>query len=122
MLLDQNVPYSVLAWLQGLRPTWSVTHAADVGLTVAPDSAVYGWAQEHGAAVVTFDEDFADRRSFPVGKHCGIVRLRVWPTTVEETTAALRRLLDQVSEDELWGALVIVDRFRIRLRPPRANT
>ena len=58
VLLDQYVPYSVLAWLQGLRPTWSVTHAADVGLTVAPDSAVYGWAQEHGAAVVTFGEDF----------------------------------------------------------------
>ena len=60
MLLDQNVPYTVLAWLQALRPTWSVTHAADVGLTVAPDRDVRGWAQERGAAVLTFDEDVAD--------------------------------------------------------------
>jgi len=121
VLLDQNVPYTVLEWLRTLRPGWNVRHAADVGLAVAPDSAVYAWAQEHGAAVVTFDEDFADRRSFPVGDHFGIVRLRVWPTTVEETTAALRRLFDQVSEGELRGALVIVDRSSIRVRPRRTE-
>lgn len=119
VLLDQNVPYTVLQWLHALRPGWNVIHAADVGLSVEPDSAVYSWAQAHGAAVFTFDEDFADRRSFPVGDHFGIVRLRVWPTTVEETTAAIRRLLDHVSEGELRGALVIVDRSSIRVRPRR---
>ena len=121
VLLDQNVPYSVLDWLANLRPGWRVVHAADVGLAVEPDSAVFAWAQDHGAAVVTFDEDFADRRSFPVGDHFGIVRLRVWPTTAEETMAALQRLLDRVSEGELRGALVIVDRSRIRVRPRRTE-
>ena len=60
-------------------------------------------------------------RSFPVGDHFGIVRLRVWPTTAEETTAALQRLLEQVGEGELRGALVIVDRSRIRVRPRRTE-
>ncbi|HVB11012.1 MAG TPA: hypothetical protein VNM16_11695 [Bacillota bacterium] len=27
VLLDQNVPYTVLEWLQNLRPGWRVTHA-----------------------------------------------------------------------------------------------
>lgn len=121
VLLDQNVPYSVLRWLTNLRPAWRVVHAADVGLATEPDSAVFTWAQDHHAAVATFDEDFADRRSFPVGDHCGIVRLRVWPTTAEETIAALQRLLEQVSVDELRGALVIVDRSRIRVRPRHTN-
>ncbi len=67
------------------------------------------------------DENFADRRSFPVGDHFGIVRLRVWPTTADETIAALQRLLEQVSEDELRGALVTVDRSRIRVRPRHSN-
>jgi predicted nuclease of predicted toxin-antitoxin system len=122
LLLDQNVPYGVIEWLRNARPSWKVIHASEVGLDVAPDSVVYAWAQEYGAAVVTFDEDFADRRSFPVGDHFGIVRLRVWPTTFEETTSALRRLLDEVDESELRGALVIVDRSSIRLRPRRPKT
>lgn len=78
---------------------------------------VFAWAQQHQAVIVTFDEDFADRRSFPLGKHYGIIRLRIWPTTVEETQLALERLLREVSDQELCHALVIVGRTRIRVRP-----
>jgi predicted nuclease of predicted toxin-antitoxin system len=66
--------------------------------------------------IVTFDEDFADQRSFPIYRHHGIIRLRVWPTTVEETQSALTRLLEEVTDSELSGALVIVGRRRIRVR------
>jgi hypothetical protein len=65
---------------------------------------------------VTFDEDFADQRSFPTGFHAGIIRLRVWPTTVEGTQDALDRLLAEVSDVELARALVIIDRDAIRAR------
>lgn len=68
---------------------------------------------------MTLDEDFADQRSFPVGTHAGIVRLRTWPTTVEETSAALERLLAVTRDEELRGALVIMDRQRIRVRRAR---
>ena len=76
-------------------------------------------AQERRSLIVTFDEDFADRRSFPVGSHHGVIRLHVWPTTVEETQSALERLLGEVADEELRGALVIVDRHRIRVRRAR---
>ncbi|WP_425518090.1 hypothetical protein [Nitrospira defluvii] len=65
---------------------------------------------------MTFDEDFADGRSFPVQRHHSIVRLRVWPTTIEETKQALGRLLSEVAEAELTASLIIVDRSRIRVR------
>jgi predicted nuclease of predicted toxin-antitoxin system len=65
---------------------------------------------------VTFDEDFADQRSFPMGSHSGIIRLRVWPTTIEEIQDALERLLAEVPDAELAGALVIIDRDAIRVR------
>lgn len=65
---------------------------------------------------MTFDEDFADQRSFPVGNHWGIVRLRIWPTTIEETQRAIDRLVREVPDEELSRALVIVDRTRIRIR------
>ncbi len=69
--------------------------------------------------IITFDDDFADQRSFPVGTHYGIVRLRVWPTTVEEVQAALARLLSELKDEELCGSLIIIDRKRIRVRRTR---
>jgi predicted nuclease of predicted toxin-antitoxin system len=116
VLLDQNVPRPVAVWLRGLKPLWTVYHVKEVGLDGKPDQEIFAWAQEHRAIVITFDEDFADQRSFPVGLHYGVVRLRVWPTTIEETENALARLFSEVSEHELSGALVIIDRARIRVR------
>ena len=109
----------VSSWARETQAKWAPLHA---GLAGAADGAVYAWAQGQGAAVITFDEDLADRRSFAVGDHCGIVRLRVWPTTPEDTMAALHRLLEEVTEDELHGALVVVDRICIRVRPRRPTT
>lgn len=117
VLLDQNVPKAVATWLRELRPPWDVHHATEVGLAGRSDREVFDWAQAHQAIIITFDEDFADRRSFPVGGHYGVVRLRVWPTTIEETQDALERLLGEVSISELSGALVIVGPTRIRVRP-----
>ncbi len=71
------------------------------------------WAQADSSIVITFDEDFADARMFPVGSHQGVIRLRVWPTTIEKTEEALDRLLAEVSEQDLPGSLVIVDDRRI---------
>jgi len=121
VLLDQNVPREVGSWLQRWRSTWGVTHTSEVGLQGKSDAEVFYWAQENDHLIITFDEDFADQRSFPVGQHQGIIRLRVWPTTVEEAVNALSRLLGQVNDLELVGALVIVGRHRIRIRTSRGG-
>lgn len=116
ILLDQNVPREVGPWLGTLRPAWTVRHVTEVGLEGRSDHEVFEWAQSSRAIIVTFDEDFADQRSFPVGGHHGIVRLRVWPTTVEEIRSALERLLREIPDADLRGALVIIDQVRIRVR------
>ena len=82
----------------------------------ATDRVIFDWAQEGGWIVVTFDEDFADARMFPVGSHAGVIRLRVWPTTIEATAEGLRRVFALVTDEDLPGSLVIVDDQRIRVR------
>ncbi len=114
-LLDENVPIAVAIWMRDLWPNWKVDHTSEVGLDARPDREIFQWAQDNQAIVITFDEDFADLRAFPVG-HAGVIRLRVWPTTIEETQDALTRLFAEVSVDEIEGALVIVDRTKIRIR------
>lgn len=116
VLLDQNVPRAIADWLRALRPAWRVSHVTEVGLDGRPDDQVFGWAQQHNAVVITFDEDFADLRMYPLGKHKGVVRLRVWPTTVEETQRGLERLLTAAGDHDLIGSLIIVDAHRIRIR------
>ena len=116
LLLDQNIPEEIARWLRGKCPAWRITHVKETKLDGRPDSEIFRWAQANRAVVISYDEDFADTRSFPLGSHHGIVRLRVWPTTVEMTQLAIERLLTQVSESDLQGNLIIIDREKIRLR------
>jgi predicted nuclease of predicted toxin-antitoxin system len=116
VILDQNVPPQVGDHLRARRPAWTVWHVLEVGLAGATDQAIFVWAQQRDAVIVTFDEDFADARMYPLGRHAGVIRLRVWPTTIEQATAALDRLLDTVPEHDMRGSLVIIDDLRIRVQ------
>lgn len=121
ILLDQNVPTVTTQWLRQMKPSWTVHHTNEAGLLGKSDNEVFDWAQNHQAIIITYDEDFADRRLFSAKDHAGIVRLRVWPTTIEETQNALERLLAEIDDEELSGALVIIDRIQIRVRSPKKS-
>jgi hypothetical protein len=84
-----------------------------------PDAFLYKWAIERDAIVVTYDEDIADARMYPLGTHRGVVRLRVWPTTVEETEKALERLFVSTAPEDWRGSLIIADASKIRIRGAR---
>ncbi|MBN1347681.1 MAG: DUF5615 family PIN-like protein [Phycisphaerae bacterium] len=116
ILLDQNISREVVDWLSGVRPPWRILHVKDLGFAREPDEVLYVWAQQNGAVIVTFDEDFADARMRHLGPHHGIIRLKVWPTTVENTRSALERLLQSVPDEQWLGALVIIDNRKIRIR------
>ncbi len=87
LLVDQNIPQEVASWIRQRCPTWKVSHVEEVGLSGRPDPQIFRWAQANQAIVVTYDEDFADTRSFPLGSHF-----------------------------DWTGSLIIVDREKIRLR------
>jgi predicted nuclease of predicted toxin-antitoxin system len=105
-------------WLASLKLGIEAYHVRALGLSNASDDEIFRVAHERGCTIVTFDEDFADQRVFPLGSHAGVIRLRVWPTTVAEITRALSRLFAEVSPAELRGTLTIIDRERIRIRFP----
>ncbi|MDP9114326.1 MAG: DUF5615 family PIN-like protein [Acidobacteriota bacterium] len=116
VILDENIPPSIADFLRFRRPAWNVQHVRDIGLRGSPDSSIFEWAQQRNAIVLTFDEDFADARMYPAGTHAGVIRLRVWPTSIEQIKAALDRLFSSTGDDQLQGSLVIIDNHRIRIR------
>ena len=116
ILLDQNVPAAAVDWLRSQRPGWTVRHVNELAFEGRDDAFLFQWAQQESAIVITYDEDFADARYYPLGRHCGVVRLRVWPTTIEATIAAMDRLLKQLPASEWPNSLVIIDNRKIRVR------
>lgn len=118
ILLDQNVPVAVAEWLRRQQPGWRVDHVNELGFAGKPDAFLYRWACDHKRVIITFDEHFADARFRALGQHHGVVRLRVWPTTTEETIHALSRLLEKVPQGDWRGSLIIVDNRKIRVRRP----
>jgi len=116
ILMDQNVPSAAAVWVRSQRPAWRVYHVNELGFAGRDDGFLFQWAQQHAAIVITYDEDFADARYYPLGGHFGVVRLRVWPTTIEATISALKRLLDQLPASEWPSSLVIIDNQKIRVR------
>ncbi len=116
LLLDQNIPVAVSDWLRTLDSTWTVSHVNELGFQGCPDTYLFKWAQEHSAIIITYDEDFADARFYPLGKHKGVVRLRVWPTSTESTIIAIQRLLRRLPPEEWVGRLIIIDNQKIRVR------
>jgi hypothetical protein len=53
---------------------------------------------------------------YPLGAHHGVIRLRVWPTTIENTQQAIARMLKQIPESNLPHSLIIIDNYKIRVR------
>ncbi|MCS7066399.1 MAG: DUF5615 family PIN-like protein [Fimbriimonadales bacterium] len=116
VLLDQNIPRPIAEWLRQLCPNWTVWNVYEVGLGGASDATIFQWAQAQQAVIITSDEDFADVRVYPPTSHCGVVRLRVWPTTVEVIQEAIQRWLRYIGNDSPAGRLFIVGRRTIRER------
>ena len=116
LLLDQNVPQAISSWLKKKLPGWVILHVNELGFQGKPDEFLYLWAQKNGAIIVTYDEDFADSRYYPLGHHHGIIRLRVWPTTIEQTQSAMDRLITDVPPTTWRNCLIIIDNNKIRIR------
>ena len=116
ILLDQNIPQAILKWLKEKLPNWEIRHVNELGFQGKTDEFLYLWAQANGSIIVTYDEDFADSRFYPLGDHHGIVRLRVWPTSIEQTQKAMERLLSDLSPTNWRDSLIIIDNQKIRVR------
>lgn len=117
VLADQNVPQPAAAWLVRRKPDWLVLHAFDLGLRLAPDDVIAEAALKLGAIVLTFDEDFLDKRQALRESLIGVIRLRIWPNLLPNVISTLERLVTEVPEDQMAGFAVIVDHGRIRVRP-----
>ena len=117
-LIDASLPRDVarLIMIHGHQ----AVDVRDVGLRHAHDSKIAAPAQSHRIALISADFDFADIRIYPPSKYSGLVIIdRPEDATVAEVLDLVERFFAHGKLLlELTGRLVIVDKRRIRIRPP----
>jgi predicted nuclease of predicted toxin-antitoxin system len=105
-LVDDNLPRTLVQALKVFG--WQAEHTQEVGLRGRPDSEVFAYAQQHDAAIITQDQDLADRRVYPP-PHAGIALVQFpqpWPRLQKEQRVA--QALRGLGNSSLHDTLVIV--------------
>ena len=113
-LVDENLPRTLARDL--ITAGHEATHVRDVGLAGRPDRDLYDYAVGHRSIIVTCDVGFADQRQFPAGLS-GIVLVRLPDETpIDERKQRVLSVLSSFDDDELRGALIVIDPGGVRVR------
>lgn len=113
-LIDEDLPRSTARVLN--QNGVAAADVRDIGLRGAEDKRILSYAAEHRLIVVSADLGMGDRRNLR-GLQLGVVLVRLPnETSIEETVAILVRALTGLSDMDLIGKLVVIDRNKIRIR------
>lgn len=112
---------ALAAWLTGLGH--DAVHALSLGLDRAPDTRILEIARRDRRIVVTADLDFPRLVALAGDREPGIVLLRGGNFTEAEANVLVARALAAFPAERFDGAIVVVDRKRVRrtplpIRPP----
>jgi len=112
--LDENMPAAMTELLR--QAGHDALSVADEGLGGTADPTVLQAASAEDRVLITFDLDFADVRSYPVGSHAGIVVFRLHDQRWVVLEGPARHLVASGGLERIRGGLAVVDEARIRIR------
>jgi predicted nuclease of predicted toxin-antitoxin system len=106
LYLDQMLRQEVA---QALRDEGhDVLRATEVGQARADDHQILQKAISENRVLVTLDEHFGDWVILPLSEHSGVIRLKINPTTSNNTINLLLPFLRLHSSDQFKNYLVIL--------------
>jgi len=94
-LVDAQLPPALARWLDAAGH--ESQHVADLGLSDAADRTIWDYALRNGAAIVTKDEDFSQRKILE-GDGPAVVWIRLRNTRKHELLAWFGQMLPQLIE------------------------
>lgn len=108
LYLDQMLHADVTGALRGAGH--DVVRAAEVGQARADDEQILAWAGQEKRVLVTLDKHFGDWAVLPLGRHGGVIRVKVHPALPGNILAVLLPFLDRHQQEDFQNRLVIVSR------------
>ena len=115
LVIDENLPRSLAPALEQLN--YTAKDVRDHSLRGKPDEEIYQFAQHEEAVLVSGDTGFSDTLRFPLGKHYGIVVVRL-PNelSAEKRVQEIVRAFTDLKGISLKGALVVITPGKVRIR------
>jgi predicted nuclease of predicted toxin-antitoxin system len=93
LLFDENLSHHLVGLLATLFP--GSVHVRDVGLARADDQTIWAHARDNGQAIVSKDEDFAERALLE-GPPAKVIWIRLGNCTTAAVDALLRAHADEL--------------------------
>ena len=90
----------------------------DAGLSGISDDEVYQRACRDNSVIVTMDKDFSRMFRFQPEKCGGIIVLKVYKRTVDETLSIFKLFYESIKEKDVHKNLVIISPMGVRIRKP----
>jgi predicted nuclease of predicted toxin-antitoxin system len=112
-LIDQDVYAATARFLNQLGH--DIVTASQLGLAQTDDSALLQECRAEDRIFVTRDRDFG-AIVFRHGAHCGVIYLRMLPSTQDTVHAELERVLSLYSEQLFRDSFVVIEPARHRIR------
>ena len=113
--VDENLPREIAQLMQAHGHD-AVT-VLDQGWRGLPDDELWDRIQAERRWLVTADKEFANLRMYPPGTHVGVILLRSAAEGLDDYLDLADMALARVKFDDVPGAVVVVTRRGVRIRP-----
>jgi len=113
ILVDENVPISVMEWLKSRG--FSVQRVSEAGLRGSRDEDIARYAVRNNMVVLTLDRDFAHLYHNVFRGLLSVVVVRVKPLTPTNIIKALDTTLRKIRLDQLEKKLTVITERKVRI-------
>ena len=114
LLLDQGLPRSAAALLRNAG--FDAVHTGEIGLARAEDAIILDEARSSGRVVVILDADFHTLMALSAATSPYVIRIRIESLRGEDVAMLVQEVLSRCTRQLEAGALVSVQKGRLRLR------
>ena len=114
MLADENLFEPIIGYLKSRG--YDVFSVRDSGLSGISDDEVFQRACKEKRVIITMDKDFSRLLRFSPGKCGGIIVVKIYKRTIDETLSIFRKHYESIQEKDIRNKLVIISPESIRIR------
>lgn len=114
LLLDQGLPRSAGVILS--QRGWDAVHVGDIGMAVATDVEILGYAKQEARVVVTLDADFHALLAVKAAAAPSVVRIRIERLKGLALADLLEKIWSMAQDDLSQGAMVTVTERSLRIK------
>jgi predicted nuclease of predicted toxin-antitoxin system len=114
MFANENLFEPIIDYLKGL--SHEVLSIRDSGLSGISDDAVYQQACRDNMVIITMDKDFSKIFRFPPEKCGGIIVIKIYKRTVDETLSIFKKFYESIQGENIHKNLVIITPEGVRIK------